>query len=176
MDKLNLIKEYLNKVSNFDSYYGIINTNYGVSFYISINPLELPPKDLTFDGKCGVSASSFNPILAISAMEVLFGRSDKYIMSCSKDFYRILYEVCDGGDVRKHLYDLNEDLILRMIRSKDDVINRALDMMNDKEYESLFPEDKFERWMVRLDWIESIENNSNNMNIEYELCIKERFK
>lgn len=56
-----------------------------------------------------------------------------------------------------------------MIRSKDEVINRALDMMNDKEYESLFPEDKIERLMVRLDWIKSIEDNSNNIGIEYEL-------
>jgi hypothetical protein len=169
MNKLDLIKKYLNRVSDFDSYYGMIHTNYGVSFYISINPLELSTEDLTFDGECGVSASSFNPILAISAMEVLFGKSDKYVMSCNEDLDEILYEVCDGGDVRKHLYELNEDLILRMIRSKDEVINRALDMMNDKEYESLFPEDKIERLMVRLDWIKSIEDNSNNIGIEYEL-------
>lgn len=32
MNKLDLIKKYLNRVSDFDSYYGMIHTNYGVSF------------------------------------------------------------------------------------------------------------------------------------------------
>lgn len=131
------IRNYLRRRGDFDIYYGFVNTNYGVSFYVSINSLELKPEDTVYTEKCKVSAMAFNPLLAISAMNVLFGKKD-WIIDGDEEESKPVYEV------KEEECELTEDLILKMNSIKNEVIELSVKHILDNKEEF----DEFDRFSL----------------------------
>lgn len=150
MNKLESIKKCINRCGDFDTYYGIIDTDYGVSYYIGVNSMAISPKNLTYNGKCGVTARSANPMVSISAMELLFGKKE-WIVEEKNGFWDVS-ENFNSYD----LYDLNEDLLIRMVTlEKKDIVKYSIDMMNSDELEEIMnSEDEVESKMNRFTYIQ----------------------
>lgn len=166
MNKVKMIKEYLNsKYSSpeFDMYGGVVETRYGVQFYIGINSLDTEEDDLGYDGKCSVVAFSKNPVLAISAMEMLFGKDDYKLELVDEieegeepEGYEPIYKSFKIDDVSR-LYDLTPELVFKMINSEKDVLHTAFEKMRDKEYEDVFRNEyPYSKELTELFWVISL--------------------
>lgn len=152
------IRIYLRR-GDSDIYYWLVDTNYGVLFYVSINSLELKPEDTVYTGKCKVSAMSFNPLLAISAMSILFGKKDWTIYGDEEES-KPIYEV-------KEECELNEDLIIKMNSIKNEVIELSVkNILDDKEE---FDESD------RLSLLSTLLRDANNFEaVDHIRLLKER--
>lgn len=152
MNKLESIKKCINRCGDFDTYYGIIDTSYGVSYYIRVNSMTIPPENLTYNGKCGVIARSINPMVTISAMELLFGEKE-WIVEEKNGFWDVS-EDFNSSD----LYDLNEDLLIKMVTlEKKDIVKHAIDIMNSDELEEIMnSEDEVESKIKKFTYIQTL--------------------
>lgn len=143
MRNLDLLKRYLDKNDNtdFDSYGGLIRTDYGVEYYISLNSLELEydeSQEYSTEGK--ITAFSQNPFLALASMMYLLNKSeDEFNIEEDEDnIYEVSernpegHELIGGCTNLIELMFTGEDQIKLVSRSLSENFLKSVEMGSDK--------------------------------------------